>query len=121
MARTLSDTLIIAMIEAATRLASGRGPIAGSSAAAAQGAAVSPPAGSGAAKTGVEVTPAAGAGQAGDANAGAAGAPPAGAGGQDTRSAEEIAADFKTIYQQIEEVVRTSAEQESKTVGFGVR
>ncbi|MGH2350478.1 MAG: hypothetical protein ACRDI2_06745 [Chloroflexota bacterium] len=124
MARTLSDTVIIAMIESATRLASGRGPIAGSVLSqVTQGAATPPAAGEG--------------GAGGEGAAGGSGstvpAPAASdtnptpkpdgspAADRDARTAEQIAADFRTIYQQIEEVVRTSAEQETKTVGFGVR
>ena len=34
-------------------------------------------------------------------------------------SAEQIAADFRTIYTQVEELVKGSAEQETKAVGFG--
>ena len=114
MARTLSDTLIIAVVEAATRLTGARGPIAGSAAANAQNAAVAtPPAGEGAA-TGATA---------------AAAAPPTSRGGDggpsggehDTRTADQIASDFKTIYAQIEEVVRASAEQETKAVGFSPR
>ena len=111
MARTLSDTLIIAVIEAATRLTGARGPIAGSSAANAQNAAVAaPPAGEGAA-TGATATSAPTRGEGGG-----------GQGGEhDSRTADQIAADFKTIYAQIEEVVRASAEQETKAVGFSPR
>jgi hypothetical protein len=42
-------------------------------------------------------------------------------GDRDSRSAEQIAADFKTIYTEIEGLVRQSAEQETSRVGFGVR
>jgi hypothetical protein len=113
MARTLSDTLIIAVIEAATRLTGARGPIAGSSAANAQNAAVAaPPAGEGAA-TGATAT---------SAPAPTRGEGGGGQGGEhDSRTADQIAADFKTIYAQIEEVVRASAEQETKAVGFSPR
>ena len=117
MARTLSDTLIVAVLEAATRLTGARGPIAGSAAASAQGgAAATPPAGAtgdapttGAAASTSE-TPA--------SSSGKGEAPPAG-GEHDARSADQIAADFKKIYVQIEELVRGSAEQETKSVGFG--
>ena len=117
MARALSDTIIISMIEAATRLASGRGP-AGSGA------------GHSAATSGGTHTEAGGpVGQESGAttdsattNETATPAPAAhGSAEHDTRSAEQIGADFKTIYLQIEEVVKSSAEQETKAVGFGVR
>jgi hypothetical protein len=115
MARTLSDTLIIAMIEAATRLAGGRGPIAGVSAGGqaaqtAQAGEVAAPS-----STGATVTT-----DAGTPNPAPQGASPAG-GGQDTRTAEQIGADFRTIYAAIEDVVKSSAEQETKPVGFGIR
>ena len=116
MARTLSDTIIISMIEAATRLAGGRGPIAGSAVA----QALQPGA-----------TPAAGQGSTGEsAGATAVTNPPTGAGAgqdgapaaeRDARTAEQIGADFRTIYTHIENVVRASTEQESKSVGFGLR
>ncbi len=116
MARTLSDAVIIAMIESATRLAGGRGPIAGSTAAAALAHAGEKPA--------VETTAA-------DAAGGAAIAPtppgPAtGPSGEaapdgDARTADQIAGDFKTIYTQVEALVRVSAEQETPRVGFGAR
>ena len=119
MARTLSDTLIVAVLEAATRLTGARGPIAGSAAAnaAAQGgAAATPPVGSaGAAPTTGAVTtdaPAPAAASGGGSGSG-------GGGESDSRTADQIAADFKTIYVQIEELVRSSAEQETKSVGFG--
>lgn len=137
MARTLSDTIIIAMIEAATRLSSGRGPIAGSASGSSSGSSVL--------GTGTQ-TVTAGQGQAGPAGATAettsgdgtgvstsstppSGAAPAGGneapagarGEHDTRSAEQIGSDFKTIYGAIEAVVKSSAEQETKSVGFSVR
>jgi hypothetical protein len=119
MARTLSDALIIAAIEAATRLTGARGPIAGSAAANAQtsGAVATPPAGEGAA-TGATATPEAApsAKSGGDGGSGGAGGP--GGGEHDTRTATEIATDFKTIYTEIETLVRGSAEQETKAVGF---
>ncbi|HEU5315581.1 MAG TPA: hypothetical protein VFX49_05685 [Chloroflexota bacterium] len=115
MARTLSDTLIIAVVEAATRLTGARGPIAGSSAANAQNAAVAtPPAGEGTG-TGATATAAPPAPSRGEGSGGQSG------GEHDTRTAGQIAADFKTIYSQIEELVRASAEQETKAVGFSPR
>ena len=115
MARTLSDTLIIAVVEAATRLTGARGPIAGSAAATAQqnAAVATPPATEGAATTGATATAAPSDKPKSDGSASGA--------EHDTRTADQIAADFKTIYAQIEEVVRTSAEQETKVVGFGPR
>jgi hypothetical protein len=115
MARTLSDALIIAMIESATRLAGGRGPISGTSPAAlAQSG--------GAAVEAKAETPAPAVVPEGEA----AVAPPrtgegSTAGDHDTRTAEQIAADFKAIYSQIEGLVRESAEQETTRVGFGAR
>src|SRR5688572_14505045 len=119
MARTLSDTLIVAVLESATRLTGARGPIAGSSAAQG-GAAATPPAGT----TGdAPTTGATGATSASDASLAAASksdSPPSpSAAEHDARTADQIAADFKTIYAQIEELVRGSAEQETKSVGFG--
>jgi hypothetical protein len=121
MARSLSDTIIVAMVEAATRLAGARGPIAGSRTQPG-GEPVSQPA-EGAAPA--ESAPA------GDGKTGAAAAQstvPAPAASarplpedHDARTAEQIGADFKAIYLSIEEVVKASAEQESKAVGFGVR
>lgn len=87
MARTLSDALIIAMIEATTRLASAR----------ASGAKPSPAEGADAPKDGASKE-----------------AP-------ESRTAEQLGDDFATIYKKIEDVVRVSAEQETKTVGFSVR
>ena len=119
MARTLSDTLIVAVLEAATRLTGARGPIAGSAAANAQGAAATPPAGtvgdgpSTGATTSTDTPPAAATKS--DAPSGSASS----GGEHDTRTADQIAADFRTIYGQIEELVRGSAEQETKSVGFG--
>ena len=119
MARTLSDTLIVAVLEAATRLTGARGPIAGSAAAHAQGAAATPPAGA------VGDAPTTGATTSSDTAPTAAGksdSPSSGGSSgseHDTRTADEIAADFKTIYAQIEDLVRGSAEQETKSVGFG--
>ena len=115
MARTLSDALIIAMIESATRLAGGRGPISGITPAAlaeSGGTAVEARAATDAAPT---PAPAA------EAAAPAAPADAAPAGDQDSRDAGQIAADFKTIYTQIEGLVRVSAEQETPRVGFGAR
>src|SRR5581483_7944329 len=121
MARTLSDTVIVAMIEAATRLASGRAPVTGSSgpagtaaaagAAGRPGEAVSEPAEARGA-VGAESTVSAAAEEARST----AIEPPASR--HDTRSAEQIGADFKTIYRHIEEVVRESAEQETRAIGF---
>jgi hypothetical protein len=115
MARTLSDALIIAMIESATRLAGGRGPISGISpttlaqsggaAVEARAEATTPPA------------PAPDVSESASARPDGTGA----AADRDGRSAEQIAADFKTIYTQIEGLVRESAEQETTRVGFGVR
>ncbi|MBU6287795.1 MAG: hypothetical protein ACKO2D_11755 [Chloroflexota bacterium] len=87
MARTLSDALIIAMIEATTRLASARS--------------------SGAKPPSAEGTD----------------APKDGASKEapESRTAEQLGDDFATIYKKIEDVVRVSAEQETKTVGFSVR
>ncbi len=113
MARTLSDTLIIAVIEAATRLTGARGPIAGAAPGGGQagGAAATPAAGEGGGSTGATSTESAPATR-GDG-------PMGGSGEQDSRSAEQIAADFRTIYTQVEELVKGSAEQETKAVGFG--
>ncbi|SRR6266498_5581639 len=129
MARTLSDSLIVAVLEAATRLTGARGPIAGSAAAHAQhkeqGAVATPPAGEGTGATAVAAPPTADGGGAAAGGADMSGASSASGGSgasggeHDTRTAQEIAADFKTIYAQIEELVRASAEQEAKTVGFG--
>ena len=87
MARTLSDALIIAMIEATTRLASARS--------------------SGAKPPSAEGTD----------------APKDGASKEapESRTAEQLGDDFATIYKKIEDVVRVSAEQVTKTVGFSVR
>ena len=87
MARTLSDALIIAMIEATTRLASARS--------------------SGAKPPSAEGTD----------------APKDGASKEapESRTAEQLGDDFATIYKKVEDVVRVSAEQETKTVGFSVR
>lgn len=115
MARTLSDALIIAMIESATRLAGGRGPISGIS------PATLAQSGGTAVEAKAEAAPPAA--PAPEATEGAP-ARPDGAGtaaDRDGRSAEQIAADFKTIYTEIEGLVRQSAEQETSRVGFGVR
>jgi hypothetical protein len=115
MARTLSDALIIAVIESATRLAGGRGPISGIAPAAlaeSGGTAVEARAPGDAAPT-----PAAAA----DPAAAPPPADPAHGGEHDSRDAAQIAADFKTIYTQIEGLVRVSAEQETPRVGFGAR
>jgi hypothetical protein len=116
MARTLSDALIIAMIESATRLAGGRGPISG----------ITPAALAESGGTAVEARAAADAAPATPAPAAEPAAPAAPAdaapaGDQDSRDAGQIAADFKTIYTQIEVLVRVSAEQETPRVGFGAR
>ena len=131
MARTLSDTLIIAMIEAASRLTAGRGPIGPIGGGAAQGgAAATPPAGeAGSAGAMGAVSAEAPATGGGAGSSGAAGGSGAGAGAaaggpggeRDPRTAEQIASDFRTIYSAMEEVVRTSAEQETKSGGFGIR
>lgn len=102
------------MIEAATRLAGGRGPVSGTGSPTTQTMQAGEAAPTG---TGATVT---------TATEGGATSPPASAGGSpsgehDSRSAEQIAADFRTIYSAIEEVVKTSAEQETKPVGFGIR
>jgi len=117
MARTLSDTLIIAVIEAATRLTGARGPIAGAAPGGGQagGAAATPAAGEGGGSTGATSTESAPAAR-GDGPMGGSGSS---GGEQDSRSAEQIAADFRTIYTQVEELVKGSAEQETKAVGFG--
>ena len=123
MARTLSDTLIVAVLEAATRLTGARGPIAGSAAANAQGgAAATPPAGSAGDPPSSGATGAASVSDASLAIASKGDSPASGgpgAGEHDSRSADQIAADFKTIYAQIEQLVKGSAEQETKSVGFG--
>ena len=111
MARTLSDALIIAVIESATRLAGGRGPISGISPAAL-------------AESGGTAVEARAPGDAAPTPAPAAAPPPADpahGGEHDSRDAAQIAADFKTIYTQIEGLVRVSAEQETPRVGFGAR
>lgn len=118
MARTLSDGLIIAMIEASTRLTVARGTSSrgGSSTPASQPEAH--------AEESAVVTPAT------TPEAIPTEAPavkPAVSHDQDEtdnrehRSADEIGSDFATIYRHIEEMVRASAEQETKTVGFTVR
>src|SRR6266545_198894 len=126
MARTLSDTLIVAVLEAATRLTGARGPIAGSAAAhaqlsaAQQGAVATPPAGEGTGAATATPPATASASESGSGS-GSGGDGASSAGEHDTRTAQEIAADFKTIYAQIEGLVRASAEQEAKTIGFGPR
>ena len=118
MARTLSDTVIIAMIEATTRLAGGRGPIAGSSPAPQQGAAAVPPAQPDQANP----PPTTDAAPVPDERAAKEGpAAPSAQSNHDTRTADQIGADFRTIFGHIDEVVRTAAEQETKSVGFAVR
>ncbi|MBI3973918.1 MAG: hypothetical protein HY332_21785 [Chloroflexi bacterium] len=119
MARTLNDSVIIAMIEAATRLSGARGPIAGAAhtiaGATAEGTQTRLPGqdgGAAATETGASTV-------AGEQPHLTAEIPPANQ--HDTRTADQIAVDFKTIYQSIEEVVKASAEQETKTVGFGIR
>ena len=87
MARTLSDALIISMIEATTRLASAR----------ASGAKASSDESADASKDGASKE------------------------AHESRTAEQLGDDFATIYKKIEDVVRISAEQETKTVGFSVR
>ncbi|HXI17682.1 MAG TPA: hypothetical protein VNM48_15080 [Chloroflexota bacterium] len=122
MARTLSDTLIIAVIEAATRLTGARGPIAGAAPGGGQsgGAAATPAAGEGGGSTGATSTENAPAARGDGANGGSGGSSGGSSGGEhDSRSAEQIAADFRTIYTQVEELVKGSAEQETKAVGFG--
>jgi hypothetical protein len=132
MARTLSDALIVAMIESATRLTSGRGPISGATPAQAMAQSGGPPpvetsapaqADAAAGQTGAAAEPAPATETPAGAQGGAQGGPQGGAqgGDRDTRSAEQIAADFKTIYTQLEALVRVSAEQETPRVGFGVR
>ena|SRR5437867_2292041 len=121
MARTLSDPIIISMIEAATRLAGGRGPISGSATSgqgphAAAGAATHTEAGGPVGQESGATT---------DSTTRETSAPPAAARGgaaeHDTRSADQIGSDFITIYRHIEEVVKASAEQETKAVGFAAR
>jgi hypothetical protein len=125
MARALSDTVIVSMIEAATRLAGGRGPIAGSMQSTAAGADATA-----AARAGDGTAPAASDTLSSPAGGAAPAATPSGAprvasgtpaGDHDSRSAEQIAADFRTIYKQIEDVVRSSATEETRPVGFGGR
>lgn len=127
MARTLSDTVIVAMIEAATHLASGRAPVSGSAGTAAR-AAGAPERPSEPASEPAEARGAAGAESTvssldGEARSPAAEPPAArhAPEGHDTRSAEQIGADFKTIYRHIEEVVRESAEHEPRAIGFAPR
>ena|SRR6266540_659325 len=117
MARTLSDTIIISMIEAATRLSGARGPITGS--AAAQTAAHSEAGGPVGEATGATTDSAEKTDK--SAPAAASRAPAAHSDEHDTRSADQIGHDFQTIYKSIEEVVKASAEQETKAVGFGAR
>lgn len=120
MAKTLSDTVIIAIIEATTRLAGGRGPIAGSAAGAsaassgAPGSNSTPETAAQGAVTPEASSPAPAVSSNGDGAA-------SGRGEHDTRTAAEIASDFKTLYIQIEEVVRATSEQETKSVGFSAR
>jgi hypothetical protein len=87
MARTLSDALIISMIEATTRLASSR--VSDAKASSKKDADASEDG----TKTETHEPP----------------------------TAEQLGDDFATIYKKIEDVVRVSAEQETKTVGFSVR
>src|SRR5437773_1206921 len=111
MARTLSDTVIISMIEAATRLAAGRGPISGSGGQGPHPAGAHAEAGgpvgqeTGATTDAAAEKPAAGA----SATSGQGGAR-SGSDEHDTRTADQIGSDFKAIYLQIEEVVKASAE-----------
>jgi hypothetical protein len=123
MARTLSDTIIIAMVEAATRLASGRGPIAGtgSSGSVLDSATQAAPAAGTTSAEGTGVTTTAPTTPSQSTPAGSSEAPAGGRGEHVTRSAAQIGNDFKAIYTAIEEVVKTSAEQETKSVGFSVR
>ena len=123
MARTLSDSIIISMIEAATRLAGGRGPLTGGSGSGGAGGTQSTAGGPTGQEPGATTASAAPAeGSASSAGGGAGAASSGGAGGEhDSRSAEQIAHDFRTIYLSIEEVVKVSAEQETKAVGFAPR
>jgi hypothetical protein len=123
MARTLSDTIIIAMVEAATRLASGRGPIAGtgSGGSVLDGATQAAPAAGTTSAEGTGVTTTAPATPSQSTPSGSSDGPAGGRSEHDTRSAAQIGNDFKAIYTAIEEVVKTSAEQETKSVGFCVR
>lgn len=127
MARILSDTIIVAMIEAATRLASGRGPITGSSGQPAGSPAEAAAGAAGADEKGaaVQTTQAGDPGGTGATTSTTAHSPDAlsqsGGSEHDTRTAAQIAADFKTIYTQLEDLVRSSAEQETRSVGFGIR
>ena len=115
MARTLSDAVIVSMIEAATRLAAGRGPISGSGASHSTVAAESQGGPSGE-STGARVV-----NEESKPETPSQSTPASAEREHDTRSAEHIGHDFRTIYQNIEEVVKTSAEQEAKSVGFGLR
>lgn len=121
MARTLSDAVIIAMIEAATRLAGGRGPIAGSTAAAAMAQTGEKPPVETAAATAAGAAPAGGAAPSPAPAMGATGPSADAAPDGDARTADQIATDFKAIYTQVETLVRVSAEQETPRVGFGPR
>ena len=103
MARTLSDGLIIAMIEATTRLVSARGgpgPKAGTAEPApADDTARDDTARDDTAKDDTAKDEAV----------------------KEARTAANVSDDFATIYARIEELVRVSAEQETKAVGFTVR
>ena len=98
MARTLSDGLIIAMIEATTRLVSARGG-PGPKAGTAEPAPADDTAKDDTAKDDTAKDEA----------------------GKEARTAANVSDDFATIYARIEELVRVSAEQETKAVGFTVR
>jgi hypothetical protein len=119
MARTLSDTIIVSIIEAATRLSGARGPITGS--AAAQSAAHSEAGGPVGQDTGATTDAAPKAEKATGAPSGSGRGASGGSDEHDTRSAGQIGNDFQTIYKSIEEVVKASAEQETKAVGFAPR
>ena len=115
MARTLSDTIIVSMIEAATRLSGARGPITGSAAAhSGTHTEAGGPVGqeTGATTDSTDKT---------ERSTSTRRAPSAPSDEHDTRSASQMGSDFQTIYKSIEEVVKASAEQETKAVGFAAR
>lgn len=120
MARTLSDALIIAMIEASTRLAYTR----------IRAELDSSPTDADRESKDTDQASKDSAAQAKDTAAQAKDAVPdvkdangthADAGRAEAPSAEKVGDDWVTIYKRMEEVVRESAEQETKSVGFTVR
>lgn len=108
MARTLSDGLIIAMIEATTRLVSARGG-PGPKAGTAEPAPADDTARDDTARDDTAKDDTAKDGAAKDEAV------------KEARTAANVSDDFATIYARIEELVRVSAEQETKAVGFTVR